>query len=421
LKLVARAGFPCKAFTASKLDLPGEQSVEQLLVDRGYAIERREHVTDTGRVHLLRVRSGEFPITIFRCRSSMPEVWFRGEREALLAEFDRTIRDFRPQVLLTYGGDAVAREMIRCAEGNRQWAVGSRVKDGIKIVFWLHNFAYQDRELFRDVDRVIVPSEFSRQWYRERLGLECDVLPYAIDWERVVRGQESEGRGQEETSHPGPLPASGARESDPSSQPSTLNSQRYVTFVNPVPAKGLYVFARIAEQIARRRPDIPMLVVEGRGRASWLEQVPIDLSWATNLYAMENTHAARDFYAVTKILLVPSLWNESFGLVAAEAMINGIPVLASNRGALPDVVGDAGFLFEVPSKYTPDACLVPSAEEVEPWVTKIMQLWDDPISFDDAKNRAVHRAQSWHSYRLGSEYETFFAQTALRRDRRPLT
>jgi glycosyltransferase involved in cell wall biosynthesis len=194
-----------------------------------------------------------------------------------------------------------------------------------------------------------------------------------------------------------------------------------VTFVNPVPAKGLYVFARIAEQIARRRPDIPMLVVEGRGRASWLEQVPIDLSWATNLYAMENTHAARDFYAVTKILLVPSLWNESFGLVAAEAMINGIPVLASNRGALPDVVGDAGFLFEVPSKYTPDACLVPSAEEVEPWVTKIMQLWDDPISFDDAKNRAVHRAQSWHSYRLGSEYETFFAQTALRRDRRPLT
>ncbi len=29
---------------------------------------------------------------------------------------------------------------------------------------------------------------------------------------------------------------------------------------------------------------------------------------------------------------MPSLMDESFGLVAAEAMLNGIPVLASNRG-----------------------------------------------------------------------------------------
>ena len=44
---------------------------------------------------------------------------------------------------------------------------------------------------------------------------------------------------------------------------------------------------------------------------------------------------------VTKIMLVPSLFLESFGRVAAEAMINGIPVIASNRGALPEVLSDA--------------------------------------------------------------------------------
>ena len=44
-------------------------------------------------------------------------------------------------------------------------------------------------------------------------------------------------------------------------------------------------------------------------------------------------------YSMTRLLLMPSLWNESFGLVAAEAMLNGIPVLASNRRALTETVG----------------------------------------------------------------------------------
>ena len=42
----------------------------------------------------------------------------------------------------------------------------------------------------------------------------------------------------------------------------------YLTFVNPHPVKGLFVFARIAEQIARRRPEIPILVVDSRARGS---------------------------------------------------------------------------------------------------------------------------------------------------------
>src|SRR2546422_4932322 len=121
---------------------------------------------------------------------------------------------------------------------------------GIVVVFALHNFAYDDASLFRGVDAVVVPSEFTRRWYRERFGLKCVVLPYAIDWQRVlVAGERSD------TPHPGPLPQ-GAREYP---QRSTLNARRYVTFVNPQPTKGLFVFARIAEQIARRRPDIPVL------------------------------------------------------------------------------------------------------------------------------------------------------------------
>ena len=82
-------------------------------------------------------------------------------------------------------------------------------------------------------------------------------------------------------------------------------------------------------------------------------------------------------------LVFPSLW-EGFGLPAVEAMSCGIPVLASNRGgSLPEVVGDAGLLFDPGDPDAIASCV-------------IRYLGDEKLRSELARN-AVERARlfSW--------------------------
>jgi glycosyltransferase involved in cell wall biosynthesis len=183
---------------------------------------------------------------------------------------------------------------------------------------------------------------------------------------------------------------------------------RYLTFVNPQATKGVTVFARIAAELGRRRPDIPLLVVEGRGRADGLADAGLDLSGLETLHRMANTPDPRDFYRVSRALLVPSLWRETFGRVAAEGLANGLPVLASDRGALPETLGEAGFLFTVPPRCTPTGGVVPTAREVAPWVAAIERLWDDSAWAEEHRGLARAESRRWDNQRLAEEYERFF-------------
>jgi alpha-1,3-rhamnosyl/mannosyltransferase len=76
-------------------------------------------------------------------------------------------------------------------------------------------------------------------------------------------------------------------------------------------------------------------------------------------------------------LVFPSLW-EGFGLPAVEAMSCGLPVLASRRGSLPEVIGDAGLFFE------PDD---PSAI-----ADCILTFIADPVLRQSLSERALRRA-----------------------------
>ena len=61
-----------------------------------------------------------------------------------------------------------------------------------------------------------------------------------------------------------------------------------------------------------------------------------------------NKDALLPILSNARIALVPSKWHETFGLTAVEAMAAGVPVIVSNMGGLPEVVGEneGGIVFD---------------------------------------------------------------------------
>lgn len=108
--------------------------------------------------------------------------------------------------------------------------------------------------------------------------------------------------------------------------------------------KGVHVLARaMVEVIARSEREV-RLVLAGENRfgdsaddreiASALEPLAefVDhLGWVPR----------DDFFDQVDLAVFPSVWEEPFGLVAAEAMAAGVPFVISDAGALPEVAGPA--------------------------------------------------------------------------------
>lgn len=48
----------------------------------------------------------------------------------------------------------------------------------------------------------------------------------------------------------------------------------------------------------------------------------------------------------SKVLVLPSEWEEAFGMVLIESVFNNTMVLGSDRGAIPEVIGDNNYIFK---------------------------------------------------------------------------
>ncbi|CAN5894286.1 hypothetical protein BH23PLA1_BH23PLA1_34030 [soil metagenome] len=382
MQTLARHGFAVEVLCGSMLNLLEEVEPAAWLRSQGLDFQEvgggpltidASGVWAEEPAHFLLSARG-VPVTMHRGPTTKPHRPDAAETREFLALFERVLARSRPDMVVGYGGSPLARVVFARARGL-----------GITTLFDLHNFQYHSREPFKDIDVVRVPSQFAAEHYREALGLECTVLPYLVDGERV--------RVDRDRYEP-----------------------KYVTFVNPSVEKGVFPFARIADELGWRRPDIPLLVVEARGSEATLAGCGLDLRVHGNVNLMALTNDPRRFWRWTRLCLMPSLWQESQGLVAVEAMLNGIPVIASNRGALPETLGAAGLVLPLPDRLTPQTRALPTAEEVAPWVEAILRLWEDSALYEEHRLRALAESQRWAPEVLEPRYERFFGSLAKRRD-----
>jgi glycosyltransferase involved in cell wall biosynthesis len=195
----------------------------------------------------------------------------------------------------------------------------------------------------RRAARVIVPSAFSRDEVVDLLGVpeaRVAVVPGGVD---ARFAPEADGAGARA--------ALG------------LDGKPYVlTVASRTARKNLNVLDLAARRLAARGVD---LVAAGGDRPQFRDD---DHAARTGVRALGHVDDALlpGLYAGAAAFVLPSLY-EGFGLTALEALAAGVPVVAADRGALPEVCGDAAQLVDPTDAEAVAAALERALDDPEPW------------------------------------------------------
>jgi Glycosyl transferases group 1 len=348
-------GHDCRVLTTARFEAPVGFTIEQHLATLGVAVPARRR-RGGGDVPLVEYAVGGVPVTLLLTRHHDETRPHRDEAAAYARALVRLLDACQPDQLIACNAHPMIAEGM--AEARRR---------GITTAFALRGFGYDRPDDFAHVDHAFTCSQFLTDHYRDSVGLHSTPLEPPIDWSTVVAPEDA---------------------------------RTFVTFVHPAPHKGLRLFARLGMMLGARRPDIPVLVVQSGHSGGALNAIPgIDFGQYPQIMAAPAVPTPAEFFALTRVLLVPSVWPEPFGRVAAEAMINGIPAVVSDRGSLPHVVGgDAsqgggGLVRALPPWMTVDSTQVPTDDEVQPWFDAVCRLWDDGAFYARVAARARELAQ----------------------------
>lgn len=153
-----------------------------------------------------------------------------------------------------------------------------------------------------------------------------------------------------------------------------LVEKKYVTMINIHQLKGGEIFL----QAIRRSPDIPFLGICTEYYSENLDnQIKAAMSGESKyLTRVENI---QEIYSQTRVLLVPSLVDETFCKVAQEGIVNRIPIIATNKGNLFYLLKDAAILLD--------------EKDIDGWIRNIRELYFDW----EKRNQLIKRSRLSYS------------------------
>jgi glycosyltransferase involved in cell wall biosynthesis len=138
----------------------------------------------------------------------------------------------------------------------------------------------------------------------------------------------------------------------PPGAPRPAGPRRLLAVGSLVPVKGMHHLLAALAALATRRRDWQVEVVgdgvqRGELEASAERQ---GLSELVTFAGQLERPAVAERMRAADLLVVPSAW-ETFSVAAAEALCCGVPVVASNVGGLPDVVGRGDGVLVAPGRH----------------------------------------------------------------------
>jgi glycosyltransferase involved in cell wall biosynthesis len=305
--------------------------------------------------------------------NASPNEWENSHGQTFDNLFDKILRQYKPNIVFTFGGSPAER-----ARQQRARQAGS------KVVFGLRNLGYLAPGAFDHADAILTGSQFVTDRYRSVLGIDSTPLPLPLATDDVLASEKQ---------------------------------KIFITYVNPSFEKGVFFAARLFEEISLRRPDLPILVVESRANAGLLVAAgltPFDGNPGFDLRRHENIMVSKpvarpaDIFALARVAIMPSVWEEPAGRVAAEALLNGIPPIVSNRGGLPEVCNGGGFVMPMPLEVIaqPRSPVAPAV--VQPWVDLLIRLADDEAFYEESCKRAAKAGEMYRQEVLAPRYVEFF-------------
>jgi glycosyltransferase involved in cell wall biosynthesis len=153
-----------------------------------------------------------------------------------------------------------------------------------------------------------------------------------------------------------------------------------------VPEKGLTILIDAVEQLIRSaiKQSVRLLIIGAGPHRAEIEHYAEKLGDIVQFTPpLPPAQVAQQFHKID-VLVLPSrttpVWKEQFGRVLTEAMACQVPVIGSDSGAIPEVIGDAGLIFPEGDAAVLAQCL--------------RQLFDSPDLRRDLAQRGYQRVMA---------------------------